>query len=111
VMAGMKICGSGIGARVRGVKGGGVRARSAGADSSLATGTTGAIEGCGAGAGAEEARRSGLRPDRSRDVGRSVCAGGSNAEGAMSGAVFAGTSSALGGGRGADTGSKLNGRF
>jgi hypothetical protein len=107
----MRTCGRGTGVRVRGSKGGGVRGSSTGPDCSLEAGIAAVISSCGWGCGAGEVRSSGLASDRSREVGRSVWAGGSNADGAMSGAVLAGTSSAFGGGRGAETGSKLKGLF
>jgi hypothetical protein len=106
----MKICGRGIGARVRDVKG--VGAGLNGNAVSLDAGSMAVVSGCEAGVGALKGRSSGLRSDRSSDVGRMGCAGGTDGDGAMIGAVsLAGGSSILGGGSGAERGSKLNGLF
>lgn len=98
-----------MGARVRGVKGGGVGARSAGDAGLSETGDATVVSSCGAGAGAVDGRETGLTSAKSRDVGRMGrydCAGGKDTEGPIIGAVsFAGCSSTLG----AEIGSKLNG--
>jgi hypothetical protein len=134
-MAGMSVWGRGIGARVRGVKGrgssDGVTARSIGnvsvaaaaaASSTMIAGAVAlvvVVKGCVAEAAADGAVSvwglcSGLGSGRSRsaDVGRtgvSDCACGTVVGGVMIGTAVLGCSSTLGGGTGADMGSKLNG--
>jgi hypothetical protein len=133
-MAGMSVWGSGIGARVNGVKGrgssemGDVSVVSAAAEAASTTMIAGAAalvvvvvvgEGCVAGAAPDGAVSvsglccSGLGSERSADVGRtgvSDCACGTVVGGVMIGtAVLGCSSSALGAGMGADIGSKLNG--
>jgi hypothetical protein len=134
-MAGMSVWGRGIGARVRGVNGGGssdgVGARSIGdvsvaaaaASSTMIAGAAAlvvvVVDGCVAGAATDGAVSvwglcTGLGSGRSRsaDVGRtgvSDCACGTVVGGVMIGTAVLGCSSALGGGTGADMGSKLKG--
>lgn len=121
-----------MGARVKGVNGGGVGMRSS-SSGAFASGTlAGGGEGClssGAGAAldlrgeatfaagiaAVDGLCSGLGSERSADVGRRgvlmSSAGGAVTTGVMIGTAVLGCSCSLGGGLGAAIGSKLNGRL
>jgi hypothetical protein len=135
VIAGIEVWGRGIGARVRGSKGGGVVACSDSAgwvltigdactltsgtkDAALTSGTRAPVLGSGsreAGAGLNAVARlsEGLASDRSADDGRmgdSSCADGTVTDGGVTiGTADFGCSAICGGGTAADTGSKLNG--